>query len=123
FVIRGVARCCLPAKHPVPGGAPVGTLSRGFPYPATLAMKRPSSLPVSERSMTRRDVLKGAAGMATLGALPAGAAGNGSISERNRVAIIGAGTGGVAAAYFLAGSFDVDLFEARSRIGGHCDSR
>ena len=24
---------------------------------------------------------------------------------------------------FLAGSFDVDLFEARSRIGGHCDSR
>src|SRR6188768_3444950 len=30
---------------------------------------------------------------------------------------------GVTAAYFLAGSFDVDLFEARSRIGGHCDSR
>ena len=42
---------------------------------------------------------------------------------RERVAIIGAGAGGVAAAYFLAGSFDVDLFEARSRIGGHCDSR
>ena len=39
------------------------------------------------------------------------------------MAIIGAGTGGVAAAYFLAGRFDVDLFEARSRIGGHCDSR
>ena len=39
------------------------------------------------------------------------------------MAIIGAGAGGVAAAYFLAGSFDVDLFEARSRIGGHCDSR
>ena len=37
--------------------------------------------------------------------------------------IIGAGAGGVAAAYFLAGTFDVDLFEARSRIGGHCDSR
>jgi hypothetical protein len=29
----------------------------------------------------------------------------------------------VAAAYFLAGRFDVDVFEARSRIGGHCDSR
>ena len=57
--------------------------------------------------------------MATLAAWPAGAAGNG----RERVAIIGAGAGGVAAAYFLAGSFDVDLFEARSRIGGHCDSR
>src|SRR4029079_11274004 len=51
-------------------------------------------------------------------ALPAGAAGRG----RERVAIIGAGAGGVAAAYFLAGSFGVDLFEARSRIGGHCDS-
>ena len=39
------------------------------------------------------------------------------------MAIIGGGAGGVAAAYFLAGSFEVDLFEARSRIGGHCDSR
>ena len=70
--------------------------------------------------MTRRDALKGAVGLATLGALPAGAAAGG---RRERVAIIGAGAGGVAAAYFLAGSFDVDLFEARSRIGGHCDSR
>jgi predicted NAD/FAD-binding protein len=39
------------------------------------------------------------------------------------VAIIGAGAGGVAAAYFLADALDVDLFEARSEIGGHCDSR
>ena len=62
--------------------------------------------------------------MATLGALPASAAGSeGPRSGRERVAIVGAGAGGVAAAYFLAGSFDVDLFEARSRIGGHCDSR
>ena len=71
--------------------------------------------------MTRRDVLKGAVGLAALGAsaaLPARAA-----APRERVAIIGAGAGGVAAAYFLAGTFDVDLFEARSRIGGHCDSR
>ena len=74
--------------------------------------------------MTRRDALKGAVGLATLGALPASAAGSGRPrSGRERVAIIGAGAGGVAAAYFLAGSFDVDLFEARSRIGGHCDSR
>ena len=72
-----------------------------------------------ETSLTRRDAIKGAAGLAALAALPASAAGNG----RERVAIIGAGAGGVAAAYFLAGSFDVDLFEARSRIGGHCDSR
>jgi hypothetical protein len=69
--------------------------------------------------MTRRDALKGAVGLAALGALPAGASGR----PRERVAIIGAGAGGVAAAYFLAGSFHVDLFEARSRIGGHCDTR
>ena len=74
---------------------------------------------MSETSITRRDALKGAVGLAALGALPAGAAANG----RDRVAIIGAGAGGVAAAYFLAGRFDVDVFEARSRIGGHCDSR
>jgi predicted NAD/FAD-binding protein len=35
---------------------------------------------------------------------------------------VGAGAGGVAAAYFLAGTHDIDLFEARSKIGGHCDS-
>ena len=74
--------------------------------------------------MTRRDALKGAVGLAALGALPASAAGTeGPRSGRERVAIVGAGAGGVAAAYFLAGSFEVDLFEARSRIGGHCDSR
>ena len=75
---------------------------------------------MSETSITRRDVVKGAVGLAALGALPASAAGR---VGRDRVAIIGGGAGGVAAAYFLAGSFDVDLFEARSRIGGHCDSR
>jgi len=69
--------------------------------------------------LTRRAAIKGAVGLAALGALPAGAAGRG----RERVAIIGAGAGGVSAAYFLAGSFGVDLFEARSRIGGHCDSQ
>ena len=81
-------------------------------------------VPVSETSLTRRDAIKGAVGLATLAALPASAAGRERPrSGRERVAIIGAGAGGVAAAYFLAGSFDVDLFEARSRIGGHCDSR
>ena len=87
-------------------------------------MEKPFELPVSETSMTRRDALKGAVGLAALGALPASAAGSGRPgSGRERVAIIGAGAGGVSAAYFLAGSFDVDVFEARSRIGGHCDSR
>ncbi len=87
-------------------------------------MEKPSALPVSETSITRRGALKGAVGLAALGALPASAAGSGRPrSGRERVAIIGAGAGGVAAAYFLADSFDVDLFEARSRIGGQCDSR
>ena len=89
-------------------------------------MERPFVVPVSETSLTRRDAIKGAIGLAALGALPASAAGSGRPRlgrARERVAIIGAGAGGVAAAYFLAGSFDVDLFEARSRIGGHCDSR
>jgi len=86
--------------------------------------------------MTRRDVVKGALALATLGtgsvlagrdaaaaaASPANRTGGGPRSDRDRVAIIGAGAGGVAAAYFLAGTLDVELFEARSKIGGHCDS-
>jgi uncharacterized protein len=100
-------------------------------------MAEPSERP-SKPSITRRDVLKGAAGLAALGAgsvlagrdvpataaLAANATRDGApTSERERVAIIGAGAGGVAAAYFLSGSFDVDVFEARSKIGGHCDSQ
>jgi predicted NAD/FAD-binding protein len=73
---------------------------------------------------TRREFLQGAAGLAAVGAagLPATATavprGPGA-----RVAIVGAGAGGIAAAHFLSGDFEVDVFEARPRIGGHCDSR
>jgi predicted NAD/FAD-binding protein len=88
-------------------------------------------------SITRRVLVKRAVGLATLGAgsvlagrdavaaaaSRAGDAGAGRAgSRRHRVAIIGAGAGGVAAGYFLADTHDVDLFEARSKIGGHCDS-
>lgn len=52
-----------------------------------------------------------------------GASGVGPRSQRHRVAIVGAGAGGVAAAYFLSDRLDVDLFESRPKIGGHCDSR
>jgi predicted NAD/FAD-binding protein len=88
----------------------------------------------SSSSVTRRDVLKGAAGLATLGAgavlvsrdVDAAAASSDARARRRprrgRVAIVGAGTGGVAAAYLLADRFDVDLFEARAKVGGHCDS-
>ena len=88
---------------------------------------------MSERSssLTRRDVFKGAVALATLGAgsvlagrdvaavaaSPANRTGSGGPrTGRHRVAIIGAGAGGVAAAYFLAGTHGVDLFEARSKI-------
>src|SRR5829696_3565827 len=80
--------------------------------------------------ITRRDALKGFAGLAAIGAgvahlVPAaGAAGRaGAAARRQRVAVVGAGAGGVAAAYFLAGTHHVELFEARGRIGGNCDSR
>jgi predicted NAD/FAD-binding protein len=87
--------------------------------------------------MTRRDVVKGAVALATFGAGSVLAGRNAAAaaasaetdtrrgrqrSGRHRVAIIGAGAGGVAAAHFLADRLDVDLFEARPKIGGHCDS-
>ena len=97
-------------------------------------MERPPELARAGAPITRRDALKGAAGLAAIGAGVAGAgrhlvpaaraAGRaGAAARRERVAIVGAGAGGVAAAYFLAGTHDVELFEARRRIGGHCDSR
>jgi predicted NAD/FAD-binding protein len=77
-------------------------------------------------SLTRREVLKRAAAAGALGAgaslLTRGASAADADQSPERVAIIGAGAGGVAAAYFLAGTFDVDLFEARAKIGGHADS-
>jgi predicted NAD/FAD-binding protein len=106
----------------------------GCCYTSCPVMKERSRL---SSSITRRDVVKGAVALATLGAgsvlvgrdVAAAAASHarragrgGPRSDRDRVAIIGAGAGGVAAAYFLAGSLEVDLFEARSKIGGHCDS-
>ena len=97
-------------------------------------MERPPELSRAGAPITRRDALKGAASLAAIGAGVAGAgrhlvpaaraAGRaGAAARRERVAIVGAGAGGVAAAYFLAGTHDVELFEARGRIGGHCDSR
>ena len=88
--------------------------------------------------MTRRDLVKGAVTLAAASvgsvltgrdaaaaaASPASRSANaGRRSNRHRVAIIGAGAGGVAAAHFLGDRIGVDLFEARSKIGGHCDSR
>jgi predicted NAD/FAD-binding protein len=97
-------------------------------------MTRPSEPSRAGAPITRRDALKGAAGLALTGAGVAGAGrhlvpaaraagGAGGAARRERIAIVGAGAGGVAAAHFLAGTHDVELFESRGRIGGHCDSR
>jgi uncharacterized protein len=72
--------------------------------------------------LTRRAVLKGAVALGA-GAVLAEPAGAAARRRRERVAIVGAGAGGITAAYFLADAFDVEVFEARSRIGGHADSR
>ena len=78
----------------------------------------------SSSPLTRREIVKGAVALATLGGSSVLAGRDVAVAAgRDRVAIIGAGAGGVAAAYFLAGTHAVDLFEARSKIGGHCDSR
>lgn len=74
--------------------------------------------------LTRREILRDAAGAAVgLGALGVGPSLAAAAGKRERVAVIGAGMGGIAAAYFLGNDFDVDVYESRTRIGGHCDSR
>ena len=42
--------------------------------------------------------------------------------QRRRVAVVGGGISGVAAAHRLAESVDVTLFEAQRRLGGHTGS-
>src|SRR5579872_3963761 len=70
-------------------------------------------------SLTRRDVLKGAAALAATGAgaslgcdtadAPSPAIeSTGPLTGGGRLAILGGGASGIATAYFLAGSFDID---------------
>ncbi len=85
-------------------------------------MKPPSSSSsTASTPLSRRGALKAATGgVATMGL--AGLTGVAGCAGQ-RVAIIGGGAGGIATAYFLNGASDVDLFETRSKIGGHCDSQ
>ena len=39
-----------------------------------------------------------------------------------KLAVIGSGMGGIAAAWLCESGWDVELFESRSKVGGHCDS-
>src|SRR5262249_3447009 len=78
--------------------------------------------------LTRRQALRRLAGLAATAMLPAGLAGamerarSGS-GPRPRLAVIGGGMGGIATAWFCDPVFEVALFEAGSKLGGHCDSR
>ena len=42
-----------------------------------------------------------------------------SVAPRRRVAIVGGGISGLAAAWLLSARYDVSLFEAEPRLGGH----
>ncbi|HVY26215.1 MAG TPA: FAD-dependent oxidoreductase [Polyangiaceae bacterium] len=78
-------------------------------------------------SLSRRGLLVGAAGLGAGTLLGCGSEADGSQSQsltgRKRVAVLGGGAGGLSAAYFLGDDCDVDIFESRSKLGGHCDSR
>jgi predicted NAD/FAD-binding protein len=81
------------------------------------------------RELTRRDALKSAASLGAIGLFGCGPAPKPTDESLEqpyvgapRVAIIGGGAGGIATAYFLEGVCDVEIFESRPKIGGHCDS-
>ncbi|NBT95631.1 MAG: FAD-dependent oxidoreductase [Chloroflexi bacterium] len=46
----------------------------------------------------------------------------GAGDPRLRIAVIGTGISGLSAAWLLAGSHDVTVYEADTRVGGHCNT-
>jgi uncharacterized protein len=89
-------------------------------------MKR-KDLRVATQAFTRRAALSWMAGVSAsllgCGAEPEAAGSSSLPLNAPRVAIVGGGAGGLAAAYFLDGVCAVDLFESRSKVGGHADSQ
>ncbi|WP_344681134.1 FAD-dependent oxidoreductase [Saccharopolyspora taberi] len=72
--------------------------------------------------LSRRSLIKSASGLGAAGLFAGAAPADAVPVGRRRVAVLGAGAGGIATAYFLSGDCDVTLFESRSKVGGHCDS-
>jgi predicted NAD/FAD-binding protein len=75
--------------------------------------------------LSRRQLAKNLARLAGLSVLATSSAGAWAFSSRQpsrRLAVIGGGMGGLASAWLCDSAWDIDLFEARAKIGGHCDS-
>ncbi|MGW3514744.1 FAD-dependent oxidoreductase, partial [Streptomyces hydrogenans] len=45
------------------------------------------------------------------------------VVEQRKAAVVGAGVAGLTAAYVLASSYEVTLYEADGRLGGHAHTR
>jgi predicted NAD/FAD-binding protein len=86
-------------------------------------------MPSSGHPLRRRSVLRnGVLGIASLGLLETGMIPADQPKRRKgtapgkRLAIIGAGTSGIASAYFCDSAWSIDLFESRAKTGGHADT-
>lgn len=70
------------------------------------------------QSFSRRRLIKNALGASGVALYRPCLASEGGL----RLAVIGAGAGGIATSYFLDDHDQIDIFEARHKTGGHCDS-
>jgi hypothetical protein len=83
-----------------------------------------------KKSLTRREALGSTVALTATtlaacsgeGASPSASPVRLGIEGAPRVAILGGGAGGIMAAYFLHEDCNVEVFESRHKIGGHCDS-
>jgi len=86
-----------------------------------MAKRIPHSL-ISRRNAVKGAALGGSAALVGCGSNDGLGFAREGLSGRPRVAVIGGGAGGIGAAYLLDSVYDVDIFESREKVGGHCDS-
>lgn len=85
-------------------------------------MVKRSMAGVSKNSLTRRSLIKsGVIGAATVG-LTKPLKAEDSKPLRGKMAVIGAGMGGISSTYFCDNEWQIDLFESKEKIGGHADT-